>query len=608
MNVKEVADGRGAPSSVQLAPMVLMWVLASCASAPVRPASLAHDDYAYAKQHLSWLIQQEMSKHDVTALSIALVDDQQVVWARGFGFADLEQRVPASAETVYRVGSITKLFTGTAAMQLAERGQVDIDSPLATYLPGFSIKSRFPEAGPITPRTLMTHHSGLPADRFQGARAKDAAALSSVASELGDEYVANPPNLLFAYSNLGVSLLGAMVSQVSGLSFATAIDQALLQPLGMRHSVVSALPEAPLLAKPYRDGRRSEEPGSWDVPAGGLCSSVIDLSRFLQMVFAEGTSGGQRLLAPQTLAEMLRAQNTEVPLDLGLRIGLNWFLEPMGIEDAGPAASHGGDTPNFHSQLIALPRHKLGVIVLSNSASSGETVRRVATTAMKLALETKTGLRQPPSQPPSEAEAPMPPEERQALVGDYATLSGLLKVTDEAGQLRAVIAGKSARVAGSVDGRFQLKFTLWGLFPVDQGRLSAWRFSRANIGGRELLIATAEGKSRVFGEKVASAPLPPALAAFLGGYEPTNLAEGERPRFMGLRLEYRDGHLTADLARGPEADGVRRFVLVPVASDEAVIAGLGRGLGETFRFATVNGSPTVFYSGFEFKRRAAARP
>ena len=126
-----------------------------------------------------------MSKHDVTGLSIALVDDQQVIWARGFGFADKERNLPAAAETVYRVGSISKRFTATAAMQLAERGKLDIDRPLATYLPGFSIKSRFPEAGSITPRTLMTHHAGLPSDRLKGSRARNPVAFSGRRSSKG---------------------------------------------------------------------------------------------------------------------------------------------------------------------------------------------------------------------------------------------------------------------------------------------------------------------------------------------------------------------------------------------------------------------------------------
>ena len=109
-----------------------------------------------------------MKKNSVTGLSIALVDDQRIVWAEGFGYADQEKKIPATADTLYRVGSISKLFTDTAAMQLVEQGKLDIDQPLKKYIPNFSIKSRYPDTAEITPRQLMTHHSGLPRDRLKG--------------------------------------------------------------------------------------------------------------------------------------------------------------------------------------------------------------------------------------------------------------------------------------------------------------------------------------------------------------------------------------------------------------------------------------------------------
>ena len=109
-----------------------------------------------------------MKANRIIGLSIALVDDQSVVWEQGFGFADKEKKLPATPETIYRLGSISKLFTATAAMQLADQGKLDIDKPVEVYLPEFSIKSRFTDAHAITPRNIMTHHSGLPRDYLKG--------------------------------------------------------------------------------------------------------------------------------------------------------------------------------------------------------------------------------------------------------------------------------------------------------------------------------------------------------------------------------------------------------------------------------------------------------
>jgi CubicO group peptidase (beta-lactamase class C family) len=122
---------------------------ASCSTVPARPADALPGDYEYTKQYLSWLIQKEMKKFDVTGLSIALVSDQRIVWAEGFGYADKANTIPATSLTIYRAGSIAKLFTTAAVMQLAEQGRIDIDKPLQTYLPQFSVKTRFPASGPI---------------------------------------------------------------------------------------------------------------------------------------------------------------------------------------------------------------------------------------------------------------------------------------------------------------------------------------------------------------------------------------------------------------------------------------------------------------------------
>ncbi|HWR72054.1 MAG TPA: serine hydrolase domain-containing protein, partial [Nitrospirota bacterium] len=219
-----------------IACIVCTSLLAACASAPIKPETTLPGDYEYAKQYLTWLIKKEMKKFDVTGLSIALVDDQRVVWAEGFGYADKANKVPATPETVYRVGSISKLFTVTAAMQLAEQGRFDIDKPLQTYLPEFSIKSRFPDAGPITPRSIMTHHSGLPSDLIQGMWTKDPEPFTSVASRLTDEYAAYPPNFVFSYSNLAMTLLGHAIEKTSGRDFVSLLDDRVLKPLQMTHS------------------------------------------------------------------------------------------------------------------------------------------------------------------------------------------------------------------------------------------------------------------------------------------------------------------------------------------------------------------------------------
>ena len=171
-------------------------------------------DYRHTEKYLSWLIEREMSDNEITGISIALIDDQRVIWQQGFGHADLENDIHATPETIYRAGSIAKVFTAAATMQLAEQGKIDIDQPLKLALPEFSIKTRFPKASPVTPRNVMMHHSGLPSNFLRGMFVRQPARYETVIEGLRDEHLSFPPNFVFSYSNVGMALLGRVIDGV----------------------------------------------------------------------------------------------------------------------------------------------------------------------------------------------------------------------------------------------------------------------------------------------------------------------------------------------------------------------------------------------------------
>lgn len=270
----------------------------------VEKEATATPDYSSVTRDLSQLIQAAVEEAGITGLSVALVDDQKMVWSEGFGYADKENGIEATPETVYMVASISKLFTAAAIMQLADQGKIDIDQPVQTYVPAFSINSRFPEAGPITPRTLMIHHSGMPSDLTNGMVAfgddQDAltrSELHNLVDEIKQAHATNPPNTAFSYSNLGYSLLGHAVEQVTGQEFIDYMDEAILGPLGMDSSSFTLRPDMkPRLSKEYLNGEAQESYWSRDIPAATLRTTVEDLSRFMMMVF-----GGKCSVPPQVI-------------------------------------------------------------------------------------------------------------------------------------------------------------------------------------------------------------------------------------------------------------------------------------------------------------------
>lgn len=593
------------------------WIWLSCvfvlltgciSSPPPKPETTIPGDYAYTKDYIRWFVQQQMKKHDVTGLSLALIDDQRVVWAEGFGYADKANNIPAKAGTIYRVGSITKLFTATAAMQLIERGLFDLDQPLQTYLPEFTIKTRFPEAAPMTLRHLLTHHSGLPPDVLRGMwSSRSPASYVSVLDDLKETYVLRPPNEIFSYSNVGLTVVGAAIERVSGEPYANYVTRALLQPLGMTSaSIDTGVAASPLMSRGYRKGKVTDEPMLRDLPAGGLNASVLDLARLLHMVFAKGQVGEHRIVKADTLAMMLRQQNDGIPLDLDFHVGLGWMLSSlgdMGLPNVGTVAHHGGATWLFHSQLFALPEQQLGVVVLSNSSTSPEAVNTIAKELLKVAVEVKTGMRNEEPKPSVEQ-----PPERLSLdqvaeyEGWYNTMAGLAKVSRSGTDLYADVMGKSLRLVPRNERELGLEYRLLGLLRIDLGELGRVHLSRATVAGHDLLAGRDGSSGRmVVGEKISTRPIPPEWLRRLGTYEIVNLAD-DTTFLDRIRLSHRDGFLVL-MRRYITPETVElTHALAPWSATEATVVGLESGAGEMIEVIQESGEERLRYAGYVLKR------
>lgn len=586
---------------------VVMLLISGCATAPTRPTELIPGNYSYLKEYMAWFVQKEMKKNNVTGISVALVDDQQVIWSEGFGFADKEAGIRAGGDTVYRVGSISKLFTTMAALQLSEQGKLDLDMPLSTYVPNFSIRSRFAGAKPISPRNIMTHHSGIPSDRHQGMWTKKPVPIADLPDLISDDYAAFPPDTIYSYSNLGMSLLGLAVQNVSGKEFTVQMREAILTPLEMKSSYFSAGIDAMRPAtKAYQDGDEKQEPLLRDIPAGGLNASVHDMSRFIRMVLAGGTLDGQRIIREETLREMLRQQNSNVALDGNFPVGLGWMLGGLGsinIANAGTVAHHGGATLYHRAQLIVLPDVKLGVVVLSNSGSAGKIVNDIATEALKLAVEIKIGRKQPEASHIVTGDF-LSGEELNAYSGRYTTIGGIATLAPRSGYLKSELAGNSFRLVPRQDKQLQLQYRLLGLIPIDLGDLARIGIKREIVAGHELLWATDGTYEMLIAKKVTPEPITPAWRGRLGRYRIANIGD-DVTMVDNIEIREEDGLLLLDY-RLVEFGGAKiSNVLRPIDNSEAVLAGLWRGMGETVRVVLKDGVEQLIYSGYRLAKQGA---
>jgi CubicO group peptidase (beta-lactamase class C family) len=566
--------------------------------------------YKRTQGSVTSLIQGEMKRHNIQGLSIAIVDDQKIIWAQGFGYADVNNRIPAKPETIYPAGSIAKLFTVTAALQLAEQNRIDLDQPLQAYLPEFSIKTRFPGSGPVTLRSIMTHHSGLPSDHLREIISLEPIPLTGLARELSEEWTAYPPNFIFSYSNAAIQLLGLMLERISHRDFASYMDETLFQPMGMSHtSFVMESHEKSLLSKGYRRGQESREIllHPHPSPDGPIYTSVVDLSRFIKMIFADGMAGQRPILKPETVAEALRPQNRDVALDLDFQVGLGWFLDDFEMKDAGLVASHGGTLSLFHSQLIILPERKLGVVILANSSGAIQVVNRIAEEALKLALEEKTGTRQsdPGEKKIKEPIIPWPREILGDHVGQYATGLRVFTVYSKKGKLYTRLMGRKIELVLHPGGHFSLRYRLLGLIPIKLGALEKMTFSFSSVRGRKILVLTRDGKRHLLGEKIEPFPVPEVWLKRTGEYALVN-AENYHPVIERAQLKVEDNFLTLDVRIPLLGDyGVERlqFAIQPVSDKEAILLGLGRNMGETIQAVTDHGVEKLRYSGVEFVKK-----
>ena len=568
-------------TKLALGTLVSMSMLAACGTAPPAAEPVPLGDYRAVTRQLETFIEQQARSSKVAGLSIALVDDQRVVWAHGTGWADAAAQRPAGPDTLYRMGSISKLFTDVAAMQLVVRGRLNLDAPLQQALPSFGIPGRQGDA-PITARQLMDHHAGLTRDVQGGMWGKPVGDFRTMVDRLTQEDALLPPGLMFSYSNVGLTVLGTVVERLSGQPFEAHMQAAVLSPLGMYDSSFSAaVPDAPLMARAYLSGELQDEPSLRDVPAGGLTASVTDMARFISMVFAQGRNAeGETVLPPPQIAEMLRVQNGDVPLDVGFNQGLGWMLSTFDrntVHGGGPVAHHSGATFYFRSQLMLLPAHRVGVIVASNDSAAGDAVNRIAQRALALMLEAKTGVRQAepvPGYRPSSK--PWSDGTRQACVGEYLTPAGVVNIDRNGDGLRVRVADRSLEAVEGEEAWAGLRYKLAGLIPVSLGMLSDLGVQCRTVNGRAVLVGRLDGQELMIGDRLppTQAALPPSYATLVGRYEPV-LLPGERATLESVEVQVDGGRLWAQarLAKAFGGQTTPRLPMRAVSDDEALLIG-----------------------------------
>lgn len=374
---------------------------------------------------LARFIEREMREKSIPALSIALVDGDSTVWAAGFGVERASTNRPADAHTVYRVGSVSKLFTDIGVMQLAERGEVRLDAPVTEYLPDF--RPRNPFGTPITLRQLMSHHAGLVREPPTGHYFDDSGpTLAATVASLNATTLVHAPGTQGKYSNAAIAVLGWLLERRSGEPFAAYLRRAVLRPMGLTSSAFT--PEPALVGRLATGQMWTLHHRTFDAPtfelgmapAGSMYSTMPDLAQFLRVLFAGGRApdGGQVLQA-ETLEQMWEPQFAGPGTRTGLGLG---FI--VGELEGQRTVNHGGAIYGFATQLSAIPEARLGVAVSAAKDGMNALTGRIATEALRLLLARKEGR----TLPAIDTTFALPLAVAQQLAGSYTNDRGRIDV------------------------------------------------------------------------------------------------------------------------------------------------------------------------------------
>jgi CubicO group peptidase (beta-lactamase class C family) len=353
---------------------IFLLLLSSVYTSPTFSGEQTKPDYSEAIRLIDTWLEAQRDYDHLPGISVAIVTDQEILWSKGYGMADPEKEVPSSPNTIYSICSISKLFTSVAIMQLRDTGKLRLEDLVANHLPWFNLQQQYPNTGPITIRSLLTHSSGLPRESdypYWTGPDFPFPSPKQVKAKLGTQKTLYRPSTYFQYSNLGLTLLGEVVAEVSGKSYQQYIEENILKPLRLAETRTK-LPESlwrGKLATGFsalkRDGNRDMLPlfqANGIAAAAGFSSTVEDLARFASWQFRLLEKGGEEILKASTLREMQRVH--WVDPDWKTSWGLGFSVREV---DGRTMVGHGGSCPGYRSTLNIDPHKKQAFIVMINA-------------------------------------------------------------------------------------------------------------------------------------------------------------------------------------------------------------------------------------------------
>ena len=529
----------------------------------------------------------EVTRAGGTSVGIALVTRDKVVLASGYGMADVAASVPATEDTMFPIGSVSKMFAAVAVMQLVDQGLVDLDKPLVQYLPSFKMAD--PRYDKITVKMLLNHTSGIPGTLYTSAETAIAVPgyAEAVLTSLADQRLKADPGAFAVYCNDGWTLADPLVAAVSKMSYVDWVKQKIFTPLGMKNSTFSLapLPDGSY-AKAYKSGVALPQEYINVDAAGGIYSTPADMAAFVRMFLNEGMSaGGTRILSKESVEKMGVDQTVgtfnPVP-NKAFAYGLGWdSVAESGLGQAGVKGwTKNGGTFFYGAQLLVAPDEGLATVALGPAGGGYAPLAITQRVLIRALVETERVASFPQPLPARVAPAAVAPAGLLASVeGVYANYAHAYQLKAESNgtlSMRTLTAAEFPTAAGSV-----LRYRGDGWFTSDVAPLISFRI--VNSGTNQYLAVRSPGgdksylDTQAYAQKVTGgAPLSAAWSGRLGkkwlvvNEHPDGIPfmVGEDPRFGLMTLTGVPGALFALPALPPINMGWQAQVVDASASDQ----------------------------------------
>jgi CubicO group peptidase (beta-lactamase class C family) len=338
--------------------LILLAVMATCAPANQAAVPVTVDP-GQLEKFADEFFPRQMEELHIPGITFVVVQDGEVLLAKGYGLASLEQGTAIEPEdTVMLIGSVSKLFVATAAMQLVERGELDLHTDINNYLTTFQIEQAYHQ--PVTMAHLLTHTAGFEDRPY--TTTTDPGQMQPLGPYLAEHMPPQvaPPGEEYRYTNHGYALAGYVAEEVSGLPFNQYVELNILEPLGMDRSgylLSPPIPEDLATGYFYENGEQIAQPVDYDsdYPGGSMVSTASDMAKFMGAHLQDGRYGDTSILRPETAEEMHQSQFTMEPGKFAATYG---FLE--GFKNGQRLIGHAGSIRGFGNTLQLIPEHDLG--------------------------------------------------------------------------------------------------------------------------------------------------------------------------------------------------------------------------------------------------------